>query len=69
MASSRIIGIVLLVLGVILLGFGINSSNAPVDQISQTFFGRYTHDTMMYLVGGAIMAVAGALIALVGKRA
>lgn len=68
MASSRILGIVLLVVGIILVGFGINSSHAPVEQLSQTFFGRYTQDTMMYLIGGAIMAVAGALIALSGGR-
>ena len=42
MKASQMVGIVVLVLGAVLLGFAYQSSNAPLDQIFSTFTGRYT---------------------------
>src|SRR5689334_16293362 len=47
----RVIGIVLLVLGVILLGFGINAHDSVADSVKENFTGRYTDRTMGYLIG------------------
>lgn len=70
MQPAKLVGAVVLVVGVILLGFGINATDAPVDQLSETFTGRYTDRTMWYLVGGGVLAAAGILIAILGgKRA
>ncbi|HEU0071029.1 MAG TPA: DUF3185 family protein [Alphaproteobacteria bacterium] len=68
MQPARLVGAVVLVVGVILLGFGINATDAPVDQLSETFTGRYTDRTMWYLVGGGALAAAGILIAILGGR-
>jgi len=65
----RIIGIVLLVGGVILLGFGLNASDSVADSVKENFTGRYTDKTMTYLIGGAVAAVAGIGLLLTGRRA
>jgi hypothetical protein len=69
MQPTQLIGIVVLVVGVILLGFGLNATDAPVDQVTETLTGKYTNHTMWYLVGGGAAIVAGGLLALFGKRA
>ncbi|MFO7921658.1 DUF3185 family protein [Rhodobacteraceae bacterium W635] len=63
MAQTHIIGFVALALGSILLFFAWRASNAPVEQISEALTGRFTGNTMWYLVGGVIgVVVGGALI-------
>lgn len=62
MALPRIIGIVLLVVGIILLFFGWNASQSLGDQVAETFTGRFTDETMWYLIGGAAAAAAGAFL-------
>jgi hypothetical protein len=64
--KTKLIGIILLALGAVLLYFGINSANAPVEELSEAFTGRYSNETMMYLVCGGVAAVAG-LIMLIKK--
>ena len=64
MQSSRILGVVLLVIGVVLLGFGYHASNAPLDRLSNTVTGRFTDRTMWYFVLGAAAAIGGLLLAM-----
>lgn len=59
MNNSKIIGIVLLALGAVLLYFGINATNAPVEEISEAITGKYSDNTMMYLVAGGVAGIAG----------
>jgi hypothetical protein len=68
MQPARLVGLIVLVIGVILLGFGLNATDAPVDQISETLTGKYTDRTMWYLVSGGAAIVAGGLLALFGNR-
>ena len=68
MKPLQMVGVVVLVVGAILLGFGYHASNAPVDQLSSTLTGRFTDRTMWYFVLGAAALVGGALLALFGKR-
>ena len=63
---NTMVGIVALVVGVVLLGFAYQSSNAPLEQIISTFTGRYTDQTMWYLIGGIVLALAGGI--LIGRR-
>jgi hypothetical protein len=59
MNQSKLIGIGLLVLGGILLYFGFNATNSPMEELGEAFTGKYSDETMMYLVGGGIAAAAG----------
>jgi hypothetical protein len=68
MNPQRIFGIVLLVVGVILLIVGMNASDSVADQVSETFTGRFTRDTMWYIVGGIASALLGLLMVLFGGR-
>jgi LPXTG-motif cell wall-anchored protein len=69
MSGNRIIGIVILAVGVVLLVFRMNASHAPIDQLSETFTGRYTQTTMTYLIIGIVAVIGGGLLALRGRRA
>jgi len=64
MNNTKIIGIALLVLGAILLYFGINATEAPMEEMGEALTGRYSDDTMLYLIGGGIAAVAGLFLVL-----
>jgi Protein of unknown function (DUF3185) len=68
MSMPRIFGVVLLVVGVILLIVGLNASHSAADQISNTFTGRFTHDTAWYIFGGGAAALFGLLMVLFGAR-
>jgi len=68
MQPSRLLGLIVLAIGVILLGFGINATGAPVDRLSETLTGQYTDRTMWYLIGGGAAIVAGGLLALFGGK-
>lgn len=62
--STKIIGLVLLVVGVILLVFGWNASQSIADQVTETFTGRFTDETMWYIILGAASVVAGLVLTL-----
>ena len=67
MGTSRIMGIVLLVVGLVLLYFGWQASQSVGDQITETFTGRFTDSTMWFLILGAAAAVGGLLLAVVRR--
>ena len=67
--NARAIAVVLLVLGVVLLVFGINASDAPMDQMSEAFTGKFTDSTMLYLILGAAGIAIGVGMLIFGRRA
>jgi hypothetical protein len=69
MSSNQIVGILLVAVGIFLLVFGYNASQAPLDQLSETFTGKFRDSTMLYLLGGVIAVVAGGALAMLGRRA
>ena len=69
MGTNQIIGLLLVAVGIFLLVFGYNASQAPLDQVSEAFTGRFRDSTMLYLIGGVIAMVAGGAVALAGRRA
>lgn len=69
MGIGQIFGAALLAVGVVLLVFAYQASNAPVDQVVNTFTGHYTHQTMTYLMLGVVGVVGGGLLFLFGRRA
>jgi hypothetical protein len=66
MTPQRIIGVVLLVLGVALLVVGMNASHSVADQVHNTFTGRFTDTTTWYIVGGIALGAIGLLLTLFG---
>jgi hypothetical protein len=63
MGNQKIIGLVLFAVGLILLYFGWQSSESVGDRISETFTGRFTDETMLFLIGGVVGVVAGGVMA------
>lgn len=67
MNNSKLIGVVLLVLGAILLYFGINATGSPGEEIGEALTGKYSDNTMMYLIGGGVAAAAGVFMLFIKK--
>lgn len=63
MSFSRILGIVLLAVGLLLLAFGINSSQAITEKVVEGVSGRFTDQTMWYILGGIAMILGGGALA------
>ena len=68
MSPSRIVGIVLSVVGVIFFILGIGATDSIGESISEGVTGNYTDKTTWYIVGGAVAAVVGASLAMFGGR-
>jgi hypothetical protein len=68
MFSQRIIGVLLFVIGGILVMVGVNASQSVVDQLSNTFTGRFTQATTWYFIGGVSAAILGLLMLFLGPR-
>jgi drug/metabolite transporter (DMT)-like permease len=68
MRMTQILGAVALVIGVVLMGLAYHSSNAPMDQVSNAITGRFTDQTMWYLILGIAAAVGGVLLVAFGRR-
>lgn len=63
----RVAGIALLVVGVLLLFFGWQATGSMGEQMHETVMGRFTDQTMWYLIGGAASAVGGLVLLLTGR--
>ena len=68
MLPQRVVGVVLLLVGLVLLGIGMNSSHSVADQVSNTFTGRFTRETVGYMIGGGVAALAGLFMVLFAGR-
>jgi len=66
MNSRRALGFALLVVGVLVLAFGLNATDSVSDTVKEGLTGRYTDRTMLYIVGGSALAALGAGLALFG---
>lgn len=63
----RGIGLAFIVVGVILLVFGFNATEAPVERASEALTGRFTDKTMLYLILGAVAVIVGGGMALIRR--
>ena len=68
MNVTRLLGIIILVVGIVLLGFGINSSQAITEKVVEGVSGRYTEHTMWYIIGGIAMIIGGACLSFTGNK-
>jgi hypothetical protein len=64
MNQKSLLGIALLVIGIVLLIVGFNASQSPVEEITESFTGQFSDETMFYLIGGAIAGVIGIVMLL-----
>jgi hypothetical protein len=62
------LGIAVLAVGIALLIFGYNASGSPVEEISSTLTGRYTDNTMWYIIAGVAMVAAGGAVTIFGGK-
>ena len=67
MKPIQLLGIALIVGSAILLYFGINAANSPMEEIGEALTGRYSQETMAYLIGGGAAGIVG-LFLLFGTR-
>lgn len=68
MSPQRMLGIVLLIIGVIALVIGMNASHSLADQMSNTFTGKFTQATTWYILGGIASAIVGLVLVLFGVK-
>ena len=68
MDNKKILGLGLLVLGAVLLYFGWQAADAPLEQARESLTGDYSDRTMQYLIGGAVAAAAGVGLFVFGGR-
>ncbi len=66
--NLRILGIVLVVVGVLLLYFGYQKTGAVTERAKQSITGDYTDRTMFYLIAGAAAGIAGIAMIVLGPR-
>jgi len=67
MESKRMVGLVLLVVGLILLYFGYQASQSIGDQLTEAVTGQYTDSTMWYIIGGAAAIIGGLYLSMSGR--
>ncbi len=67
MGIQRVVGIVLLVLGVVLFIIGMNASGSIADRWSHFFTGHFTDTTVWYMVAGIVAAIVGLVLAFGGR--
>ena len=68
MTPIRIGGIVLLVVGVIMLLYGVNASHSMADQLHGAWSGRFTERTTWYIIGGIAAGIGGLLMLAFGGK-
>ena len=68
MSSQRIVGTVLIVIGVALLIIGLNASNSVADRWSNFFTGHFTDATVWYIVVGVASTLGGLMLMPFGGR-
>jgi hypothetical protein len=61
---NKAVGIALVVLGIILIVFGIDSSNSIGSDLSRFFTGSPTDKTIWLLIGGICSLVVGGIMSL-----
>ena len=67
--TKKIVAIVLIVVGAVLLYFGLQATDAPLEQARESLTGDYSDRTMQYLIGGVVAVAAGlAMLFFSGRR-
>lgn len=68
MSAVRLLGLGVIVIGIVFVVVGIDSTHAPLEHLSHAVTGTYTHETMLYIVGGIAAVIAGAVLSVAQLR-
>ncbi len=68
LSAVRLLGLGVIVIGVVFVIVGVDSTQAPLEHVSHALTGTYTHETMLYITGGLAAIIAGAVLAVVRPR-
>ncbi|MFT3880725.1 MAG: DUF3185 family protein [Gemmatales bacterium] len=64
MSNQKIVGFVLIAVGLTLLYFGYNASQSVGEQVVEGVTGRFTNQTLIFIIGGIAALVGGVAFAL-----
>lgn len=67
MTFIRIVGLVLLAVGVVLLIFGYNASQSVGERMVEGFTGHFSNQTIWYFIGGVAAVVGGVGLTISGS--
>lgn len=59
MQDRKLTGLILIVVGLIMLFFGWQGSESIGDQLTESLTGRFTDQTMILIIAGAVSLIAG----------
>jgi uncharacterized membrane protein YidH (DUF202 family) len=65
---NKAIGLAVLVGGIILLIYGIQGSQSFSSDVSRTFNGTPTNQSVWMIIGGVVMGIVGLVVTLRGGR-
>ena len=68
MPQNKLIGLVLLAIGIVLLVMGYNSAQSVGSQFRQAFTGSMSDKEMLFYFGGAILTAVGAYLAFLSRK-
>ena len=68
MNAIRLLGVGVALIGLVFVVVGIDSTHTPLEQLSQTFTGKFTHETMLYITGGLAAIIAGGVLVVLRPR-
>lgn len=68
MSQNKLIGLVLLAIGIVLLVMGYNVEQSVGSQFKQAFTGSMSDKATLFYVGGAILTAVGAYLAFLSRK-
>ena len=68
MSSNKLIGFVLLAVGIMLLVMGYNASQSMGSQFREAFSGSMSDRATMFYLGGAVVTAVGAYLAFMTRK-
>lgn len=66
MTALSVIGLLLLIIGVFLIGFGVQKTQTLTNKVVETVTGHYTKRTIWMLIGSALLILLGAILMYAG---
>jgi uncharacterized membrane protein YidH (DUF202 family) len=68
MSQNKLIGLVLVAIGIVLLVMGHNAEQSIGSQFRQAFTGSMSDKATLYYVGGAILTAVGAYLTFMSRK-
>jgi ABC-type uncharacterized transport system permease subunit len=68
MSNNKLIGLVLLAVGIVLLVMGYNASQSLGSQFKEAFSGSMSDKATLFYLGGAIVTAVGAYLTFLSRK-